>query len=107
MAVGRYTIRKVDDNQPEIVRALRSCGFSVACCHVVSKGFPDIAVARNGIMMLVEIKDGKKPKSARQLTRDEMTFKENWKAYIPILESLDDVAAMSNNYEAMVRELFP
>jgi hypothetical protein len=100
-----YAIRKVDDNQPEIVETLRRCGFSVACTHIIGKGFPDLAISKHGITMLAEVKDGRKRKSSRRLTGDEKTFRENWKAEIPILETEDDVLALSYRFTRMLVRL--
>ena len=82
---------KVDDNQPEIVKFFRDLGWTVAHTHMVGKGFVDIIVAKNGVNVLVEIKDEKKPPSARKLTPDEQKFHEEWKGLIRIIESRQDV----------------
>jgi len=89
---------KADDNQPQIVKAFRQLGFSVAHTHTIGKGFPDIVVGRNGINTLVEIKDGKKVKSQKQLTADEKEFHENWRGTIIIIESVEDVIEFSKNH---------
>ena len=88
---------KADDNQPQIVKEFRQLGFSVAHTHTIGKGFPDIVVGRNGINTLVEIKDGKKVKSQKQLTADEKEFHENWRGKIIIIESVEDVIEFSKN----------
>lgn len=88
---------KADDNQPQIVKAFRQLGFDVAHTHTIGKGFPDIVVGRNGINTLVEIKDGKKVKSQKQLTADEKEFHENWRGKIIIIESVEDVIEFSKN----------
>lgn len=88
---------KSDDNQPQIVKAFRQLGFSVAHTHTIGKGFPDIIVGRGGINTLIEIKDGKKVKSQKQLTADEKEFHENWKGHIIIIESVEDVIEFSKN----------
>ena len=54
----------------------------------------DIVVAKNGINVLVEIKDGNKPPSARKLTPDEQKFHDEWKGLIRIVETFDDVVAL-------------
>ena len=82
---------KIDDNQPEIVRAFRSLGWSVAHAHTVGKGFPDLVIGRNGVTHLIEIKDGSKPKSARKLTPDQVEFHDAWRGSIAIVETVDDV----------------
>lgn len=89
---------KADDNQPQIVKAFRQLGFSVAHTHTIGKGFPDIVVGRNGINTLVEIKDGKKVKSQKQLTPDEKEFHETWRGKIIVIESVEDVIDFSKNH---------
>lgn len=90
-------IRKVDDNQKEIVEAFKKLGYSVAHTHIVGKGFPDIVVAghdkRN---YLIEIKDGKKPLSKRKLTPDELKFHDSWQGDLKIIESVEDVVRFVN-----------
>jgi len=65
---------KVDDNQSEIVSALRSIGATVAITSAVGDGFPDLVVGFNGVNFLLEIKDGKKAPSAQKLTPDQKIF---------------------------------
>lgn len=71
---------RVDDNQREIVSALRRAGAVVAVTSALGKGFPDIVFAHPNLMgaQLVEIKDGSKPKSAQALTPDEQVFHAEW-----------------------------
>lgn len=69
----RYAAR-VDDNQGEIVRALRRIGVYVIDCSHVGSGFPDLLCAYRGRWTLVEIKDGDKPPSRRKLTSDQVIF---------------------------------
>lgn len=92
--------RKVDANQPEIVSAFRRLGCSVAHCHTVGDGFPDIAVGLNGLTYLVEIKDGAKAPSARKLTKPEQEFHEAWQGHICIVNSVDDVLALVAHWRA-------
>lgn len=54
-------------------------------------GGPDCVVGRWHKTVLVEIKDGKKPPSARKLTPEEIRFKREWKGHYVIVESVDDV----------------
>ena len=82
---------KVDSNQTEIVNAFRKFGCSVLPLHTVGGGCPDICVGLNRKSVLVEIKDGRKIKSARALTKDEEKFHSEWKGSLFIVESLEDV----------------
>lgn len=66
---------RVDSNQPRIVKVLRALGCEVFPSHQLGKGFPDLVVAVNdNRVLLIEIKDGAKPPSARKLTPDEEAF---------------------------------
>ena len=63
---------KVDNNQPEIVEALRRCGAIVKHVHTVKNLF-DVIVYYQGKTYCVEIKQDKKKK----LTKGEMECKED------------------------------
>lgn len=62
---------KIDENQPEIVAALRKIGAYVTILSAVGDGVPDLLVFFRGQFSLLEIKDGNKPPSARKLTPDQ------------------------------------
>lgn len=70
---------KVDENQSEIVNALRKIGCSVQLLHAVGAGCPDLLVGWNGDVFLLEVKDGKKPPSARKLTADQVEWHSGWR----------------------------
>ena len=72
MAKGAHLCRraaKVDGNQREIVKALRGAG-----AYVESFGPVDLLVAYGGLWHVLEIKDGTKPPSQRQLTKREIQW---------------------------------
>jgi Holliday junction resolvase len=79
---------RVDANQPEIVKALRDIGCSVAIISNVGGGVPDLLVGRNGCNILLEIKDGTRKPSERALSDDEQTFMESWRGQYEIAESV-------------------
>lgn len=81
---------RVDDNQAEIVAALRAAGCSVTSLASIGKGCPDIVVGRAGVNYLLEIKDGKKPPSKRKLTPDEQAWHESWRGQIAVVHSVED-----------------
>jgi Holliday junction resolvase len=66
-----------DENEFEIVNALRKCGATV---RIVTQGdgIPDLLVGYNGYTILMEVKDGDKPPSARKLTEAEAKFFDEW-----------------------------
>jgi len=69
---------RIDDNQPEIVKALRAVGALVQSLATVGGGCPDLLVCWQGELYLMEIKDGAKPPSARRLTPAEADFATRW-----------------------------
>lgn len=93
------TAARIDDNQLKIVQTFRSLGFSVISIAAVGCGCPDLIVARNGIIRLIEIKDGSKPPSERRLTPDQEKFHAEWKATIPIVTSVEDVIKLAENWK--------
>ncbi len=90
-----YAIRKVDKNQPEIVRAFRSLGFSVLLLHTVGHGCPDLCVAKAGRTQLVEVKDGERK---WKLTKDESDFVQEWNDKVEIVDCVDDVIALAKRW---------
>lgn len=68
---------RVDENQGLIVKALRACGATV---RIITQGdgIPDLLVGYRGYTILMEVKDGNKPPSARQLTTAEQIFFDQW-----------------------------
>jgi len=86
----RVRARK-DSNHNEIVKAFRQLGASVHDTAQLGAGFPDICAAIGKTNVLIEIKDGEKPPSARKLTPDEQKFHDEWQGWIEIVCSVDDV----------------
>lgn len=81
---------KVDKNQPEIVEAFRRMGCSVLIISQL-KNCCDAFVAKGGVTVAVEIKDGSKPLSARKLTDGEREFRDSWKGQYAVVECVEDV----------------
>lgn len=81
---------RTDDNQAEIVRALRDVGCSVQPLHAVGAGVPDLLVGRHGTTYLLEVKDGRKPPSARRLTRDEAAWHRNWRGHVEVVTTPEE-----------------
>ncbi len=72
---------RVDGNHSAIVKALRDIGASVADTSAVGDGFPDLVVGFRGRNFVVEVKDGKKPPSARKLTEAQEAFLMGWRGH--------------------------
>lgn len=58
--------------------------------HAVGKGCPDLLVGFGGRNLLMEVKDGEKPPSARKLTPDEAQWHEAWRGRVYVIESPHD-----------------
>ena len=85
---------RTDSNHQEIVKAFRKFGCTVVDLACIGGGCPDIAVGKCKKTVLVEIKDGNKPPSARELTKDELKFHQAWLGSLFIVKCLDDVIAI-------------
>ena len=81
---------KVDANQGEIVTALRGIGATVQPLHGVGSGCPDLLAGYRGRNLLIEVKDGSKPPSARKLTPDQTEWHAGWKGQVCVVDSIDD-----------------
>jgi hypothetical protein len=68
---------RVDANQTQIVDALRAYGAYVRVI-TMGDGVPDLLVGYKGCTLLLEVKDGNKPPSARVLTPAETKFFKEW-----------------------------
>jgi len=81
---------RVDANQEQIVSALRACGAYVRIV-TQGEGLPDLLVGYRGYTLLLEVKDGRKPPSARKLTEAEEKFFQEWKGgLLAKVESVDE-----------------
>ena len=70
---------KIDANQEQVIKALRSVGAFVQSLAAVGKGVPDLLVGFKGQTLLMEVKDGKKPPSAQKLTDEQLAWHGSWK----------------------------
>jgi hypothetical protein len=83
----------VDRNQPEIVKALRNAGVTVQPLHTIGKGCPDLLCAWRNRNVLLEIKDGEKPPSARRLTTDQVQWHAGWGSDVFVVETIEQALA--------------
>jgi len=81
---------RVDANQAEIVAALRKCGCTVQSLASVGNGVPDLLVGRAGRNYLLEVKDGSKSPSARDLTGDELRWLHGWRGAATVVETVEE-----------------
>lgn len=77
---------KRDGNHAEIRDGLRQLGFLVADTGDVGGGFPDLVVARGGIIRLVEVKTAN-----GCLTAEQVAFHRLWQDAVIVAQSIDDV----------------
>ena len=73
---------RVDENQISIVRDLRKAHCRVLSLAALGQGAPDLLVQRNGVLYLLEIKDGDKFPSQRKLTPHQIQFHKDWKVHV-------------------------
>lgn len=80
---------RVDHNHAEIMHAMRKCGWLVHDTSSQGHGFPDLVCARNGVVVLVEIKFAR-----GKLTSDQVAFmNDGWP--VTIVRTLGDVVALT------------
>lgn len=84
--------KRVDANQPAIVKALRRVGASVTPTHMIGHGFVDLVVGFNNQNFLLEVKNDELPPSKRKLTPDEERWHAEWQG---------QKAVVSNENEAL------
>lgn len=87
---------KIDDNHWQIVSALKAAGCFVQSLAAVGGGVPDLLVVRAGNIYLLELKDGSKPPSARELTREQRA----WHARIAVY-NCDRIRVVNSPEEAL------
>ena len=82
-----------DDNEKQIIDALRRCGAYVKVIN--DDGTFDLLVAYHGATLLLEVKDGAKPPSARKLTDAEQKFHDEWpNDNLHVVNSVDEALAL-------------
>lgn len=87
---------RIDANQPQMVSDLQSLGFLVIDASGVAQvlpGFPDLILARRGILTLAEIKT-----EAGDLNGDQVILHRRLESHgviVPILRTFDDVLKLA------------
>ena len=76
---------RIDTVQPEIVKALRQMGASVAVTSSLGKGFPDLVVGWRRRNALLEVKTGD-----ADLTVDEVNFRAKWAGQLAIVRTPEE-----------------
>jgi hypothetical protein len=97
---------RVDDNHAAIAAALRQTGCTVLSLAPIGQGCPDLLVGRGGVWgmnLLLEIKDGDKSPSRRELTPDQETFLQSWNGPIAVVMSLEEALAAVQRHLGRLR----
>lgn len=77
--------KRVDQNQAEIVAALRAVGATVQDLHEVGKGCPDALIGFRGQTFLIEFKS-----PGGRLTSNQITWIQHWNGALVLI--VDTVA---------------
>ena len=95
---------KTDANHAQVVQALRDAGCGVLDLARMGEGCPDLLAHGPTYpwrAILLEVKDGSKPPSARKLTPDQEKFHAAWKGALAVVttveEALDAVGVPARN----------
>jgi len=84
----RHYAARADDNQPEIIRALREIGCSVQPLSAVGRGVPDLLVGFGGTNYLLEIKNREGNSPAQQkLTDRQVEWHGGWRGSVRVVYS--------------------
>lgn len=89
--------RRTDANHQQMIDALRLTGWFVKDTSRLGDGFFDLVIQKPQRTVFVELKDGKKPPSARKLTQAEAELHADFiaaGAEVVILESIDQAVAL-------------
>lgn len=81
---------KIDANHTQVVMALQAAGATVQSLAAVGQGVPDLLVGFQGKTLLMEVKDGQKPPSARRLTEQQIIWHGAWRGGpVAIVDGVD------------------
>jgi hypothetical protein len=82
-----------DANEQDIIKAMREAGAYVKVIN--DEGLFDLLASYRGETMLIEVKDGSKPPSARRLTDAEQKFHDEWPGSdLYIVNSVEEALAL-------------
>lgn len=90
-------MKKIDKNQPMIVRDLRKMGAQVQSLASIGKGCPDLLVGWQGSNFLFEVKDGMLPPSRQRLTPDEQIWHSIWAGQVHVIRTTEDALRVMRN----------
>jgi Holliday junction resolvase len=85
--------KRVDNNQAEIVKALRQAGWHCTDLSAVGGGVPDLLVTQFGQAHLIEIKTDERK---YYFTPAQLDYQQQCKANIFVVKSVDEVILFVN-----------
>lgn len=91
------TAKKVDKNQPRLVKKFRELGATVFHLHTVGAGCPDLLVGLHGHNFICEVKD-----EIGHLTKAQVDFHSTWAGLVWIARTEDDVEKIVKFYSDLV-----
>ena len=78
---------KTDDNQQEIIDALRAIGASVQDLSKVGGGCPDLACGFRGQVFMLEIKN---PDTKGKLSTNQKVWHKNWHGQVAVVRTVEE-----------------
>ena len=85
---------KIDANQTQVVSALRAAGATVQSLAECGSGVPDLLCGFRQQTFLLEVKDGRRKLSERQLTSDQVKWHIEWRGGpCIVVNSVDEALA--------------
>jgi hypothetical protein len=78
---------RVDQNQDQIVSALRAAGAVVQSLASQGRGCADLVCGFRDAVYLFEVKDGNKVPSAQKLTPAQEKWHKEWAGYVRVVNS--------------------
>jgi len=85
--------KKVDVNQPEIVKFLHQVGAWIQHYHKAWKRCPDLLVGWQKSRILMELKSTDKSK----MTGEQLVWHDNWKGKVYIVRTVDEAMMALNS----------
>jgi hypothetical protein len=100
--------RKVDANQAAVIDALRKAGAAVTDTSGIGGGYPDLTVSYRNQWFLLEVKDGRKPPSARMRTDAQIKWSAKQRANVWVVKSIAEaLAAIGAQKIPTIKESLP
>lgn len=97
-----YIPKRADANQGQIVGALRRLGFTVDSIHEVGRGVFDLSISKRGLNIWVEVKDGRKPPSARELTKAQKRWNFSHQGMRCVVTCYEDCVSLARQVNDML-----